>query len=81
MTTDARPGHRGRPPLPQRARGTTLSCYIPRWAIEQLQAHADREQLPRNMLVRRILLDYLAGAGPAADPGRATGPHAEEGRE
>lgn len=69
---------RGRHPLPDETRGETLSCYIPRWAVERLQSLADGEQLSRNMLVRRILLDYLVAAGESSEDGRPTGRHLVE---
>ena len=64
---------RGRQPMPEEKRGETLSCYIPRWAVDQLQQLADGAQLSRNMLVRRILLDYLSTAEAASEGGRPVG--------
>lgn len=61
---------RGRQPLPETTRGETLSCYIPRWAVDRLQELAEGEDLSRNMLVRRILLDYLAPEGGPGEAGR-----------
>ena len=74
MTTGAiRRGQRGRQPLPEEKRGETLSCYIPRWAVDRLQQLADGEQLSRNMLVRRVLLDYLSAAEAASEGDRPVG--------
>ena len=74
MTNGAiRRGQRGRQPLPEDKRGETLSCYIPRWAVDRLQRQAEGEQLSRNMLVRRILLDYLGAADGASAGDRPVG--------
>ena len=59
--------------MPETTRGETLSCYIPRWAIDRLQQQAEGEQLSRNMLVRRILLDYLGAADGSQADARQTG--------
>jgi hypothetical protein len=53
-------GRRGRQPLPPEDRGDTISCYLPRWAIDQLAHRADGARLSRNKLVRHIVMDYLA---------------------
>ncbi len=76
---EARQARRGRQPLPATTRGETLSCYIPRWAVDRLQELADGEQLSRNMLVRRILIDYLVATGEAGTTEREAGLRRTEG--
>ena len=77
---DTRGGRRGRQPLPPADRGETLSCYLPRWAVERLGELADGAHLSRNMLVRRILMDYVSTAGVPRMPGQGVGLNGTEGR-
>ncbi len=68
MVGDGRKLRLGRQPLPSQKRGQTLSCYIPRWAVERLEELAAAERLTRNKLVGRILVDYVAtSSGPVRD--------------
>lgn len=75
-----RGGRRGRQPLPPADRGETLSCYLPRWAVQRLGELADDAQLSRNMLVRQILMDYVGAPGDIRAHERAAALHGTEGQ-